>query len=96
LLPHGQNAINQDAKLQFSAGQPAMGLPIILPQVQDLLNFTTNHSAHSSSLSRHLWRAAQPSGKSIKHFSQFGVICKLAEGALCPIIQLINEDVKQD
>lgn len=28
--------------------------------------------------------------------SQFGVISKLAESPLCPIIQMINEDVKED
>ena len=29
------------------------------------------------------------------HSSQFGVICKHAEGILCTIIQIINEDVKE-
>lgn len=29
------------------------------------------------------------------HFSPFYITCKLAEGMLCPIIQAINEDVKQ-
>ncbi|KAK4827152.1 hypothetical protein QYF61_015106, partial [Mycteria americana] len=32
----------------------------------------------------------------ISHPFQFWVICKLAEGALCPIIQIINEDDEQD
>ncbi|KAK4826285.1 hypothetical protein QYF61_007132 [Mycteria americana] len=32
----------------------------------------------------------------ISHSPQFCVICKRAEGTLCPIIQIINEDVKQD
>ncbi|KAK4832039.1 hypothetical protein QYF61_020554 [Mycteria americana] len=32
----------------------------------------------------------------ISHSSQFGVICKLAESTLYPVIQMINEDVKQD
>lgn len=27
--------------------------------------------------------------------SQFCIICELAEGALCPIVQVINEDVRQ-
>lgn len=30
----------------------------------------------------------------LNHFSQFSVICKLAEAVLCPIIQVIDEDVK--
>ncbi|KAK4830607.1 hypothetical protein QYF61_012033 [Mycteria americana] len=41
----------------------------IAPQVatvQDLLNFMTNHSGHFSSLSMHLWRAAQPSGTKVR------------------------------
>ena len=31
----------------------------------------------------------------ISHFSQFCIISELAEGMLCPIIQIVNEDVKQ-
>ena len=30
----------------------------------------------------------------ISHSSQFSIICKLAEGALCPIIQITDKDVK--
>jgi len=29
----------------------------------------------------------------ITHFSQFCVVCLFDEGALCPVIQLINEDL---
>ena len=32
----------------------------------------------------------------ISHSSQLCVICKLAKGMLCPIIQITDEDVKQD
>ncbi|GAB0181886.1 cAMP-dependent protein kinase inhibitor alpha [Grus japonensis] len=32
----------------------------------------------------------------IIHSFQFGVICKLAEGTLCPIIQIVNEEIEQD
>ncbi|KAK4830289.1 hypothetical protein QYF61_009492 [Mycteria americana] len=32
----------------------------------------------------------------ISHYSQFGVICKLAEGALYLIVQIINEDVNDE
>ncbi|GAB0185708.1 mitochondrial enolase superfamily member 1 [Grus japonensis] len=32
----------------------------------------------------------------ISHSSQHNVICRLAEGTFCPIIQIINEDVEQD
>ncbi|GAB0180351.1 mitochondrial enolase superfamily member 1 [Grus japonensis] len=31
----------------------------------------------------------------ISHSPESGVICKLAEGTLCPIIQIINGDVEQ-
>jgi len=33
---------------------------------------------------------------SISHSSQFGVDCNLSKGTLCPIIQIIDEVVKQD
>jgi len=32
----------------------------------------------------------------ISHSLQFYVISKLAKGTLCPIIQIINEDIEQD
>jgi len=32
----------------------------------------------------------------VSNFSQFSVISILLDGVLCPIIQMINEDVKQD
>lgn len=31
----------------------------------------------------------------VSHSSQFCIICKHAEGAFCPIVQVISEDVKQ-
>lgn len=51
-------------------------------------------SAHFSSLSS-FWMVAHDS-VIISHSSKFCVICKLAAGALCPIIQIIHEYVKQD
>jgi len=32
----------------------------------------------------------------ISHFSQFSVTSKLAEGTLCPYIQVIDEEIEQD
>ncbi|XP_049651712.1 uncharacterized protein LOC126036226 [Accipiter gentilis] len=55
-----------------------------------LMTFTRLLSAHFSCLLWSLWRAARP----LAH--QLCVIGKRAEGTLCPIIQLINEDVKQE
>jgi len=37
-----------------------------------------------------------PTLKQIDTPAQLGVICKLTEGALNPLIQIINKDVKQD
>lgn len=31
----------------------------------------------------------------VGHYSQFGVLCKLAEGGLCLTIHVINENVEQ-
>lgn len=51
------------------------------------LNFRWILSAHFSSLLRTLW--------GINHFC-LGVICKFAEHTVYPIIQIINEAIKQD
>lgn len=48
---------------------------------------------HFSSLSRSLWMGI-PIG-CIKHFSQFCIIWKFVEAALCPISQIINEGFEQ-
>ena len=55
-----------------------------------LMTFTRLLSAHLSCLLRSLWRAARP----LAH--QLCVIGKRAEGTLCPITQIVNEDVKQE
>jgi len=46
----------------------------------------------------HCWLKLSPGSMTlwhISHSSQLGVISKFAEGTLCPIIQIINESVKQ-
>lgn len=43
-------------------------------------------STHFSSLSTSLWMAAVPSS---------GVVCRLTKRVSCPIIQVVNEDIKQ-
>ena len=61
-----------------------------------LLNFMRFLAAHCSSLSRSLCTTEQHDPLVYSCSSQLGVIYKLAEGTLCPILQIINEDVKWD
>ena len=60
-----------------------------------LLNLIQLALAHQSSLSRSLYRAFLPSSRSTL-LPNFGVICRLPEGALNPLIQIIDKDIKQD
>ena len=70
----------------------------VLPQVQDFRLLVELHEVPVSPFlqsvvvpldgSMTLWR--------ISHSSHFCVIYKLAEGTFCLVIQIINEDVKQD
>ena len=106
LLAHVQLGVHQDPHVLFckAAFQPVGPQHVLVdgvvpPQVQDFaLPLVEQHEAPVSPFlqlvqvplngSTTLW-CIGPS-------SQFGVICKLAEGALCPIIQIINEIVQQD
>jgi len=54
-----------------------------------LLNLIPLASAQPSSLSRSLCRASLPC-------SQLGVICKLTEGALNALIQVMSKDTEED
>ena len=57
-----------------------------------LLNFMRLAWAHLSSLSRSLWIASLPSSMSTT--TQLGVICKLVESTLNPIVHAAYKDVK--
>lgn len=58
-----------------------------------LVSFKRFLSTHLSSLFRSLWIAAHSSDESARHPSL--VIYKFTEGIFYPIIQIVNEDVKQ-
>lgn len=59
-----------------------------------LLKLLQLDSAHQSHLSWSLWRTFTSSGRWTTS-SKLGVICKLPESALNPLIQIINEYIKQ-
>lgn len=69
----------------------------VLPQVQDFALLLVDR--HEVPVSSFLQPVGVPLDGSkifwcIGHSSQFGVIIKLAEAALCAIIQIINKDVR--
>jgi len=81
----------------FPVGQPGYN-EIIPPRGQEFV--FPSVELHESPLCPFLQHLEAPLNDSttiwsIKHSSQFCIICKLAEGVLCPIFQLINEDDKQ-
>ena len=84
----------------FPAGCPHHTLVhgVVLPQVQDLAFPLVELQEVPVSL--FLPPLPMPLNGSttaccINHYSQFCIICRLAEGTLCPIVQVIYEDVKQ-
>ncbi|GAB0175715.1 cAMP-dependent protein kinase inhibitor alpha [Grus japonensis] len=87
------------AAFQLGSPQHVLVPGVVPPQVQDFpLPFVELHEVPDSPFLQPV--KIPPDGSMILWFislcSQFGVICKLAEGTLYPIIQIINEDVKQD
>ncbi|KAK4811113.1 LOW QUALITY PROTEIN: hypothetical protein QYF61_016399 [Mycteria americana] len=103
LLAHIQLSIHQDtqvffckAAFQLVGPQPVLVHGIIPPQVQDLaLPLVELHEVPPISplvevplnVSTTIWY--------ISNYSHFSMICRLAEGSLCPIIQVMNEVIKQ-
>lgn len=86
------------AALNQIGTQPALILGIGLTQMEDFaLVLAVLHEVHLHPF----FQPAQvpmddtPSLWSIDQTTQFGVICKIAEGALQSIICIINEDVKE-
>ncbi|KAK4829686.1 hypothetical protein QYF61_006061, partial [Mycteria americana] len=95
LLAHIQAAVNQHPQVLFclAAFQPLFPKPValhgvIMTQVQDLaLVLVKPHTVGLGPL-------IQP--VQINTPAQFGVTCKLTEGALNPFVQIIDKDIKQD
>ncbi|KAK4831150.1 hypothetical protein QYF61_015453 [Mycteria americana] len=106
LLAHVQPAVKQHPQVLFclAAFQPLFPKPValhgvVVTQVQDpALGLVEPHTIDLS-----LWiqpvqvpLQSLPPFKQINTPTQFGVICKLSEGALDPFIQIIDKDIKQD
>ncbi|KAK4822567.1 LOW QUALITY PROTEIN: hypothetical protein QYF61_016136 [Mycteria americana] len=106
LLAHIQLAIDQHPQVLFclAAFQPLFPKPVALhgvavAQVQDLaLGLVEPHTIDLGPSIQPVQVPLQslPTLKQINTPTQLGVICKLTEGALDPLVQIIDKDVKQN
>ncbi|KAK4828223.1 hypothetical protein QYF61_024718 [Mycteria americana] len=106
LLAHVQPAVNQHPQVLFhrTAVQPLVPKSaalhgVVVTQVQDLaLSLVEPHTIGPSPSIQPVQIPLQslPTLKQIYTPSQFGVICKLTEGALDPFVQIIDKDIKQN
>ncbi|KAK4829148.1 hypothetical protein QYF61_002363 [Mycteria americana] len=106
LLAHIQAAVNQHSQvlLCWAAFQPLFPKPVALHgvavvQVQDLaLGLVKPHTIDLGPSSQPVQVPLQslPPLKQINTPTQLGVICKLAESALDPFVQIIDKDIKQN
>ncbi|KAK4807192.1 hypothetical protein QYF61_024312 [Mycteria americana] len=106
LLAHIQPAVNQHPQVLFcrAAFQPLFPKPVALhgvavAQVQDLaLGLVKPHTIDLGPSIQPVQVPLQslPPLKQINTPTQLGVICKLAEGALDPFVQIIDKDIKQN
>ncbi|KAK4827946.1 hypothetical protein QYF61_022561 [Mycteria americana] len=106
LLAHIQPAVNQHPQVLFhlAAFQPLFPKPValhgvVVTQVQDLaLGLVEPHTIGLSPWIQPVQVPLQslPTLKQINPPAQLGVICKLTEGALDPLVQIIDKDIKQN
>ncbi|KAK4820458.1 hypothetical protein QYF61_027035 [Mycteria americana] len=102
LPAHVQAAVNQHPQVLFhwAAFQPLFPKPVALhgvavAQVQDLaLGLVKPHTVDLGPSIQPV--QSLPTLKQINTPAQLGVICKLTEGALDPLIQIIDKDIKQN
>ncbi|KAK4829415.1 hypothetical protein QYF61_003979 [Mycteria americana] len=106
LLAHIQAAVDQHPQVLFhrAAFQPLFPKPVALhgvavAQVQDLARGLVE--AHTTGPSPSIQPVqiplqSLPTLKQVDTPAQFGVICKLTEVALDPLIQIIDKDIKQN
>ncbi|KAK4827772.1 hypothetical protein QYF61_021517 [Mycteria americana] len=102
LLAHIQPAVNQHSQVLFhlAAFQPLFPKPVALhgvavAQVQDpALGLVEPHTIGLGPSIQPV--QSLPTLKQINTPTQLGVICKLTEGALDPLVQIIDKDVKQN
>ncbi|KAK4816367.1 hypothetical protein QYF61_016271 [Mycteria americana] len=106
LLAHIQAAVNQHPQVLFhqAAFQPPFPKPVVLhgvavAQVQDLaLGLVKPHTTDLGPSIQPVQVPLQslPTLQLINSPTQLGVICKLTEGALDALIQIIDKDIKQN
>ncbi|KAK4824117.1 hypothetical protein QYF61_010740 [Mycteria americana] len=106
LLAHIQAAVNQHPQvlLCWAAFQPLFPKPValhgvVVTQVQDLaLHLVEPHTVGLGPSIQPVQIPLQslPTLKQINTPAQLGVICKLTEGALHPLVQIIDKDIKQN
>ncbi|KAK4830945.1 hypothetical protein QYF61_014404 [Mycteria americana] len=106
LLAYIQASVNQHAQVLFclAAFQPLFSKPVALhgvavAQVQDLaLGLVEPHTIGLGPSIQPVQIPLQslPTLQQINTPTQLGVICKLTEGALNPVIQIIDKDIKQN
>ncbi|KAK4814174.1 hypothetical protein QYF61_010006 [Mycteria americana] len=106
LLAHSQAAVNQHPQvlLCLAAFQPLFPKPValhgvIVTQVQDLaLGLVKPHTIDLGPWIQPVQVPLQslPTLKQINTPAQLGVACKLTEGALDPLVQIIDKDIKQN
>ncbi|KAK4831626.1 hypothetical protein QYF61_018566 [Mycteria americana] len=106
LLAHIQVAVNQHSQVLLcqAAFQPLFRKPVALhgvavAQVQDLaLGLVKLHTIDLGPSIQPVQVPLQslPTLKQINTPTQLGVVCKLTEGALDPLIQIIDKDIKQN
>ncbi|KAK4821762.1 hypothetical protein QYF61_000823 [Mycteria americana] len=106
LPAHIQAAVNQHPQVLFhwAAFQPLFPKPValhgvVVTQVQDLaLGLVKPHAIDFGPSMQAVQIPLQsfPTLKQINTPAQLGAICKLTEGALDPLVQVIDKDIKQD
>ncbi|KAK4822020.1 hypothetical protein QYF61_006868 [Mycteria americana] len=106
LLAHIQPAVNQYPQVLFyrAAVQPLFPKPValhgvVVAQVQDLaLSFVEPHTIGPSPSIQPVQVPLHslPTLKQINTPAKLGVVCKLTEGALDPLVQIIDKDIKQN
>ncbi|KAK4832542.1 hypothetical protein QYF61_023874 [Mycteria americana] len=106
LLAHVHPGVDQHPQVLFhqTAFQPLFPEPValhgvVVTQVQDpALGLVKPHTIDLGPLIQPVQVPLQslPTLKQINTPTQLGVVCKLTEGALNPLIQIIDKDVKQN
>ncbi|KAK4816629.1 hypothetical protein QYF61_019328 [Mycteria americana] len=106
LLAHIQAAVNQHPQVLLcqAAFQPLFPKPValhgvVVAQLQDLaLGLVKPHTIDLGPSIQPVQVPLQslPTLQQINTPAQLGVICKLAEGALDPFVQIIDKDIKQN